>query len=224
MTRCRLYLITPPRLDDLDGFADTLEHALAAGDVAAVQVRIKGPIDPDTGASPPDPEGLRAAAERLTPVIQAAGAAAIINDDPDLAAAVEADGVHVGREDASVRAARAALGPSRTVGATCHDSRHLAIEAGEAGADYVAFGAFFDTTTKNPATRADPEILTWWSELFTPPCVAIGGVTPERCAPLVHAGADFLAVSSAVWSHPRGAAAGVTAMLEAINAAGDAAG
>jgi thiamine-phosphate pyrophosphorylase len=203
MADCRLYLITPPRIDDLSGFARTLESALKAGDVAAVQIRIK--------------EGdAEAAARALTPVIQSAGAAAIINDDPELAARVKADGVHVGQKDASYASARATVGPRAIVGVTCHASRHLAMEAAEAGADYVAFGAFFPTATKAPYFKADVEILEWWSELFEVPCVAIGGITAENCAPLVKAGADFLAVSAGVFSHPNGAAAGVEAMNAAI--------
>lgn len=203
MPRCRLYLITPPRIDDLTAFSRTLKAALVAGDVAAVQLRIK--------------EGDAAAAARtLTPIIQAAGAAAIVNDDPALAAEVRADGVHIGQKDASYAAARAAVGPRSTVGVTCHASRHFAMEAAEAGADYVAFGAFFDTATKTPEFRASVDILEWWSEIFEIPCVAIGGITAANCAPLVQAGADFLAVSGGVWNHPEGAAAGVAAMNAAI--------
>jgi thiamine-phosphate pyrophosphorylase len=203
MPGTRLYLVTPSRIDDLDAFASTLENALAAGDVAAVQIRIK--------------EGdARAAARALTPMIQAAGAAAIVNDDPALAVEVGADGVHVGQSDAPYATARAAVGPRATVGVTCHDSRHLAMTAAEAGADYVAFGAFFDSATKPPEFRATPEIIEWWAEIFEVPCVAIGGITAANCAPLVRAGADFLAVSAGVWAHPQGAAAGVAGMNAAI--------
>lgn len=203
MSGCRLYLITPPRIDDLTAFSATLKAALAAGDVAAVQIRVKD------GDAP-------AAARALTPIIQAAGAAAIVNDDPALAAAVKADGVHVGQKDASYKAARAIVGSRAIVGVTCHDSRHLAMVAAEDGADYVAFGAFFPTATKTPEFTASVDILEWWSEIFEVPCVAIGGVTAENCAPLVKAGADFLAVSAGVWSHPEGPAAGVRALNEAI--------
>ena len=203
MPPCRLYLVTPPRIDDLGAFARSLGEALLAGDVAAVQIRIK--------------EGDAAAAARaLIPVIQAAGAAAIVNDDPDLAAAAGADGVHVGQGDAPYPAARAAVGPKGIVGVTCHASRHLAMTAADAGASYVAFGAFFDSATKPPEFHATTEILDWWSEIFEIPCVAIGGITASNCAPLVAAGADFLAVSAGVWSHPEGAAAGVAAMNAAI--------
>lgn len=211
MAACRLYLITPPRIDDLDVFAATLAQALAAGDVAAVQLRLKA----DDGGAP-DPVAVDATARRLFPEIQDAGAAAILNDDPEAAARLGADGVHTGQADAPYAAARAAVGPKATVGVTCHASRELAMRAADAGADYVAFGAFFATTTKSPKTTASLDLLEWWSEIFEVPCVAIGGITPDNCAPLVKAGADFLAVSAGVWAHPKGAAAGVAAMHDAI--------
>jgi len=198
--RCRLYLITPSRLDP-KAFADTLRAALGAGDVACLQLRLKDDSDDD----------IRRAAEILMPIAQARDVAFIINDRPDLAAELKADGVHIGQQDGSYAQARAAVGPSAIVGVTCHDSRHLAIEAAEAGADYVAFGAFFPTTTKEPKTRADIEIIRWWSEMMVVPQVAIGGITIENAKPLVEAGADFLAVSAGVWSHPQGPAAAVKA-------------
>lgn len=156
----------------------------------------------------PDGEILKAG-ETLMPIVQQAGAAFIINDRPDLARTLGADGVHVGQEDASYAEARALLGPKAIVGVTCHDSRHLAMEAAEAGADYVAFGAFFPTATKDAKTRAEPELLTWWQEMMTVPCVAIGGITTENAPVLVEAGADFLAVASGVWDHPDGPAEAV---------------
>lgn len=151
----------------------------------------------------PDAEILRAG-ELLMPIVQAANAAFIVNDRADLAKRLGADGVHIGQEDTPYAEARALMGPKGIVGVTCHDSRHLAMEAAEAGADYVAFGAFFETTTKQAKTKADPAILTWWQEMMTAPCVAIGGITPENGRVLVEAGADFLAVSSGVWDHPDG--------------------
>ena len=201
MSDCRLYLITPPKIEDPPAFAATLAAALEAGDVAALQLRLKGISD----------VAVLRAAEILRPIAQDRGVAFIMNDRPDLALRAGCDGVHVGQEDAPYDEARAALGPERIVGVTCHDSRHLAIEAAERGADYIAFGAFYPTTTKEPKTRADPEILRWWSEMMTTPCVAIGGITVENAAPLVEAGADFLAVSSGVWDYPAGPAAAVRA-------------
>ncbi len=198
---CRLYLITPPALPNLDGFARTLEAALAAGDVAALQIRLKGLPDKD----------IAAVVARLAPLCAARDVALILNDDPHLARELGCDGVHVGQQDASVAEARRIMGRDAMVGATCHDSRHLAMEAAEAGADYVAFGAFFPTQTKDAPTTADPEILSIWQEVMEIPCVAIGGITVENCRPLVAAGADFLAVSAGVWAHPQGPAAAVKA-------------
>ncbi len=205
---CRLYLITPPRLPDPAAFAKRLEAALTGGDVAALQIRLK---------DVPDAE-IEAAVRALAPIAQARDVAVILNDRPDLAARLGCDGVHVGQEDAPYAEARRAMGKDRIVGVTCHDSRHLAMEAAEAGADYVAFGAFFPTTTKEASTQADPEILSIWQETMTVPCVAIGGITVENCRPLAAAGADFLAVSAGVWSHPEGPAAAVAAFNTEIAA------
>lgn len=195
--KTQLYLITPPRIDT--GFAAVLAEALDAGAVAALQIRLKDHAREDIVRTAP--ELVRAAQSR--------GVAAIMNDDPELAAELGCDGVHIGQQDGSVKAARAIMGRDRTVGVTCHDSRHLAMIAGEAGADYVAFGAFYPTGTKDAPTRAEPEILTWWSELFELPCVAIGGITAGNARPLVEAGADFIAVCGGVWAHPEGPAAAV---------------
>ncbi|HXC56020.1 MAG TPA: thiamine phosphate synthase [Rhizomicrobium sp.] len=198
--RCRLYLITPPKLE-AKAFAETLRRALGAGDVASLQLRLK-----DVGD-----DAIRRAVEILMPIAQRADVAFILNDRPDLAHEMRCDGVHVGQEDASVAEARQILGKNAIVGATCHDSRHLAIEAAEAGADYVAFGAFFPTATKDGATPADIETLRWWSEMMVVPVVAIGGITAGNARPLIEAGADFLAVSSGVWDHAEGPAAAVMA-------------
>jgi thiamine-phosphate pyrophosphorylase len=205
---CRLYLITPPAIE-LATFPDLLAVALDAGDVAALQLRLK-PADDDT---------IRRAAEVLIPIAQARGVAVLMNDSPALAVATGCDGVHVGQSDAGAAAARKIIGPDRQLGVTCHGSRDLAIEAAEAGADYVAFGAFFPTGTKDVQHHADIAVLEWWAEMMELPCVAIGGITAANCAPLVRAGADFLAVVSAVWGHAEGPAAGVRAMSAAIAAA-----
>jgi len=205
---CRLYLVTPPAFDPVR-FRDALTQALDAGDVACLQLRLK-----DVG----DDE-IKRACEILLPVAQRHGVAFLLNDRPDLAAEAGCDGVHVGQQDAPYDEARRLLGADRIVGVTCHDSRHLAMEAAEAGADYVAFGAFYPTTTKPSHYRPDPELLTWWGEIMTVPSVAIGGITPENCAPLVAAGADFLAVVTAVWNHPDGPGAAVSAFNRAIAAA-----
>ena len=203
---CRLYLVTPVTADA--AFADTLARALDAGDVAAVQLRLKDAED----------DRWRRAIDALRPVAQSRGVAFLLNDRADLAAQTGCDGAHVGQTDMAAAEARKKL-PGLTLGVTCHASRDLAMQAGEDGADYVAFGAFFPTATKEAPTRADPEILRWWSDLMQLPCVAIGGITAENCAPLVQAGASFLAVVGAVWAHPEGPAAGVRAMNAAIAAA-----
>lgn len=203
--RCRLYLITPPAFDPL-AFRDTLARTLDAGDIAALQLRLKGADD----------DAIRRAADLLLPVAQARGVAVIMNDRADLAVETGCDGAHVGRSDGDLREARRLLGPDRTLGATCHDSRHLAMEAAEAGAEYVAFGAFFPTDTKETTHRPDPEILTIWSETTEIPCVAIGGITAGNCGVLVRAGADFLAVIGGVWNHLDGPEAGVRAINAAI--------
>ena len=208
MTDCRLYLVTPPALDPA-AFADTLAAALDAGDVGAVQLRLKDVSD-DT---------ILRAASILMEVSARRDVAFIVNDRPDLAVRAGADGAHVGAEDGTAADARRILGETAQLGVSCYDSRDLAMHAGEAGADYVAFGAFFPSPTKDTAVRADPELLTWWSELMELPVVAIGGINASNCAPLVRAGADFLAVISAVWDHPQGAATGVRAMNAAISAA-----
>ena len=167
----------------------------------------------------PDAEILRAG-EILMPIVQLANAAFIVNDRADLAKRLGADGVHIGQEDTPYTQARALMGPKGIVGVTCHDSRHLAMEAAEAGADYVAFGAFFETTTKQAKTKADPSILTWWQEMMTAPCVAIGGITPDNARGLAEAGADFLAVSSGVWDHPEGPAVAVKRLNDIFESLG----
>lgn len=205
---CRLYLVTPPALEPA-AFAPILAEALDAGDVACVQLRLKDCPEDD----------IRRACDVLRPVAQEREVAFILNDHPRLARETGCDGVHVGQTDTPYRDARKIMGNDAIVGVTCHDSRHLAMIAGEEGADYVAFGAFFPTATKTAEYKAEPDLLSWWSELMEVPCVAIGGITAENCAPLVTAGADFLAVVNAVWGHPQGPGAGVRALNAAVEAA-----
>lgn len=202
---CRLYLITPQRLEPR-GFADTLAAALDAGDVACVQLRLKEASD----------DAIRRACAVLMPVAQSRDVAFLLNDRPDLAAEMGCDGVHIGQDDPRYKDARAAVGPDAIVGVTCHDSRHLAIEAADKGADYVAFGAFFPTSTKETKSRAELELLRWWTSTTTVPCVAIGGITVDNCVPLVEARADFLAVMAGVWEHPDGPTAAVRVFNERI--------
>jgi thiamine-phosphate pyrophosphorylase len=185
---CQLYLISPPQIDL--GFVDRLKRAMDAGPVTAFQLRLKGIDD----------HAIAHLAEPLQRACADADVTFIINDSMGLAKRLGADGVHLGQDDGDPREARALLGPKAQIGITCHDSRHLAMEAGEAGVDYVAFGSFYPTTTKEVRHHPDPSILGWWTTLFELPCVAIGGITPDNARPLVEAGADFLAVSGAVWN------------------------
>ncbi len=209
----QLYLISPPEVGG--GFPERLERALAAGPVAAFQFRVKGLGEHDAARL----------AGPLQEICAAHDCAFIVNDSVSLARRLKADGVHLGQSDGDVREAREALGREAQIGVTCHASRHLAMEAGEAGADYVAFGAFFPSSTKPSEHRPEHEILAWWQHLFELPCVAIGGITPANCAPLVAAGADFLAISQAVWGGDDALdeAAAVQAFHRAITGAGGAA-
>lgn len=201
---CQLYLISPASIDET--FVDQLAAALDGGPVAAFQLRLKGQSEDEIA--------------RLAGPLQALCAkrevAFIVNDSIALAKRLGADGVHLGQDDGDPAEARRILGPSVQIGVTCHASRHLAMEAGEAGADYVAFGAFFPTTTKETEHRPEPGILSWWSTVFELPCVAIGGITADNAGPLVEAGADFLAVSGAVWNHPQGPGAGVASFKKVL--------
>jgi len=192
---CSLYLISPQEVGG--SFPNRLKAALEPGLARAFQLRVKAVPEHD----------LARLAEPLQRICADADVAFIVNDSVALAKRIGADGVHLGQSDGDIREARALLGPSAQIGKTCHDSRHLAMEAGEAGADYVAFGAFYPTTTKPSNYRPDPSILTWWSALFEIPCVAIGGITPDNAKPLVDAGADFLAVCQSVWGKDDPAAA-----------------
>ena len=191
----KLYLISP---QDVGGaFPGRLKAALEPGVANAFQLRVKDL----------DEHELARLAEPLQRICADADVAFIVNDSMALAKRLGADGVHLGQSDGDVREARALLGPQAQIGRTCHDSRHLAMQAGEDGADYVAFGAFYPTTTKPSNYRPEPEILSWWATLFEIPCVAIGGITPDNAKPLVDAGADFIAVCQAVWGKDDPAAA-----------------
>ncbi|MBO6560406.1 MAG: thiamine phosphate synthase [Nisaea sp.] len=200
---CELYLITPPKID-LDAFAEDLAAALDAGPVACLQLRLKDVSDDE----------IKRAAETLLPVCHARGVPLLMNDRPDLALLAGCDGAHVGQNDTPYVAARRVLGDEAMIGVTCHNSIHLAMEAAEAGADYVAFGAFYPTETKEILHHAEIETLEAWASFSTVPCVAIGGINLENAKPLIEAGADFLAVITAVWKHPGGPAAGVKAFNE----------
>ncbi|MCQ8184759.1 thiamine phosphate synthase [Parvularcula maris] len=212
MSQGLLYLITPPAVHDLDAFTEQLAAVLGEGagtnaEAACLQLRLKGASDDEV---------LRAA-EALMPVCERMGTGFLVNDRADLAKLAGADGVHLGQSDGTVAEARKLLGEGKDIGVTCHGSIHLAMEAGEAGADYVAFGAFFPTSTKESLHHAEPDVLTRWQAMATVPQVAIGGITPATARGLVEAGADFVAISSAIWNAEGGPAAGMRAFVEALS-------
>lgn len=193
-TDCQIYLITPPLIPDLASFAKSLEAALSAAPVACLQIRLKDAED----------STVIQAAEIIRPLCQKYETALIINDKPDLARTCDADGAHIGQDDMDYFSSRMLLGEDAIIGVTCHNSKELAFQAAHAGANYVAFGAFFETSTKEPKAHAELEILEWWNSTVEIPCVAIGGINPSNAESVIAAGADFIAVSSGVWDHPEG--------------------
>lgn len=197
---CQIYLITPPTIEDLGEFCKTLDTALAAAPVACLQLRLKDAED----------SAIVQVGEAIKPICHAHGTLLLVNDRPDLAHRIGADGAHIGQDDMDYFSSRELLGGDAIIGVTCHDSKQLAFEAAQAGADYVAFGAVFETKTKTPKTRVELEIFTWWSEAIEIPCVAIGGITTDNAAQVITAGADFIAVSSGVWQHPDGPASALS--------------
>ncbi|PHQ68790.1 MAG: thiamine phosphate synthase [Sneathiella sp.] len=204
--RPRLYLLSPATIN-LDEFEGAFTKALDAGDVACFQLRLKDrPI-----------EEIREATKRLMPIAAAHDVAFILNDDPEAASDLGCDGVHVGQDDTPYADARRIMGPDAIVGVTCKASKHLAMDAADKGADYVAFGAFFPSPTKDATTKADPSILKWWSDIAVVPCVAIGGITADNALGLLESGADFLCVASGVWDYEGGAGAGVAAFNRVID-------
>jgi thiamine-phosphate pyrophosphorylase len=210
--RPRLYLITPPQIDDIAAFVDQFRAAIQGGDIASLQIRLKQ-------GDEIDPHATREVARAVKRICVAEHIAVLVNDSPQLARALEVDGVHLGQSDMDIEDARDLLGPDMIIGATCKNSRHQAMIAGEAGADYVAFGAFHPTQTKAETSLAEPDILTWCQMFLTLPCVAIGGITVDNAGPLVAAGADFLAVSNGVWNHQDGPAAAVAMLNRVIDEA-----
>ena len=197
---CQIYLITPPKISDIEAFCQILEKTLAAAPVACLQIRLKDLED----------SALVQAGKTIARTCHAANVEVIMNDRPDLAVKIGADGAHIGQEDMDYFSSRELLGGDAILGVTCHNSKELAFAAASAGADYVAFGAFFDTPTKTAKAKADLEILEWWQEAVEIPCVAIGGTTVENAQSVIQAGAYFIAISSGVWDHPDGPAKAVS--------------
>jgi thiamine-phosphate pyrophosphorylase len=206
MADCRLYLISPPSID-LSLFIEQFKEAIKGGDIASFQLRLKDM----------DEESIIQASEALMPICHENDIAFILNDNPELAKSIGADGVHLGQNDMPLKEARSLLGDNMIIGVTCHSSKHNAMTAGEASADYVAFGAFFPTTTKEVGELADQSILKWWNELFEVPCVAIGGITVDNAPELITKGSDFIAVSSGIWNHPNGSRIAVQKFNDLLN-------
>lgn len=210
MSECALYLISPPAFE-LKSFLAKVREAFETGGVKAFQLRLK-----EAG----DQEILDAARE-IAPLCRKHDIAFILNDRADLAIKCDADGIHLGQEDMGVKEARTILGPNRVIGVSCHASKDMGLRAGEEGADYVAFGAFYPTKSK-PQEKIEqwgvptPDIIEWWSTYTTLPCVAIGGMKPDNCKPLVKAGADFIAAITYVWEHPKGTATAVKEFSKAL--------
>ncbi|WP_371398354.1 thiamine phosphate synthase [Fretibacter rubidus] len=213
---CQIYLITPPSIPDMDVFLKHLEAAITAAPVACLQIRLKTP-----NGDVMDSSDVVQAARAIVPLCHSHGVDVIINDDPTIVDDCGADGVHIGQNDMDYFSARELLGGDAIIGVTCHNSKELAFKAAQAGADYVAFGAFFDTPTKTPKARAELEILEWWQEAVEIPCVAIGGITVANAASVIAAGADFIAVSSGIWAHPDGPASAVSALSALCHSAQD---
>ncbi|NQV45377.1 MAG: thiamine phosphate synthase [Rhodospirillales bacterium] len=205
-SECRLYLITPPRIE-LRLFHGQLSEALNAGDVACIQLRLKDVSD----------DVIMGAADTLLPLAQELDIPFLVNDRPDLAVRVGADGVHIGQDDASYEEARALLGDDGIIGISCHGSRHLAMVGAEKGADYVTFGSFFPSNSKSGEPCTDIDLVRWWRDISVVQCAAVGGITPENCTPIISAGVDFLAVSEGIWDYPDGPGAAVQAFCSAID-------
>ena len=228
MSDCLLYLISPPHIATPEAFAQELRAACEASDgiIGAFQLRLKAPANDNDRLTEPASEDdiIKRVCDIVLPICQEHDITFILNDNPSLAKILGADGVHLGQEDGTIADARALLGEEAIIGVSCHASRHLAMEAGEDGADYVAFGAFHPTQSKSAKAlehwgTPEPDILQWWSEHVELPCVAIGGITPHNCAPLVSHGADFIAALSYVWQHPKGAATAISEFHTSIKEA-----
>jgi thiamine-phosphate pyrophosphorylase len=210
---CQLYLITPPVIKDMSEFCEQLSAALSAAPKrqtpACLQIRLK-----DINGTPLEDSALIQAASDILPICRQYGVSVLMNDRPDLAAHCGLDGAHIGQDDMDYFSSRELLGGDAIIGVTCHNSRELAFQAAQAGADYVAFGAFFETQTKSPKSRAELEILQWWHQAVEIPSVAIGGINVSNARQVIAAGADFIAVSSGVWTHPKGPAEAIKALSQ----------
>jgi len=193
----RIYLITPRDID-LATFPDQLEQALAGGDVASLLIAPAGVSEMT----------LQRIAEVLTPIAQKAGVAAVVRDDMRAGSRAKADGIHIETGIADIRTAVSAFQPQRFVGAGHVLTRHDAMEAAEAGADYVFFG-LIDRPEEPETSPKSLDFADWWVPLFEPPCVVLAGSTLASIDEVARTGADFVALRDAIWLDPRGPRAAV---------------
>ena len=185
----KIYLITPPKIDEKLFFA-SLENVLSTKIVSCLQIRLKNVED----------KNIIEICKIVRPICDNYKIPLIINDRLDLVKKCDADGVHLGQDDGSIKDARKYLGSNFIIGASCYNSKHIAMKAAENGADYVAFGAFFESKTKIPKVQVKTNIIEDWNFISNIPCVAIGGITPTNCKDLIKAGADHLAVIGSIWN------------------------
>jgi len=189
----QIYLISPPEIE-LAKFAQSLELSLKTGLIPAFQLRLKNYETPQ----------LKKISQELKKICDDHNCLFILNDYFDIAMEIGASGVHVGADDEKIAKIRLKAPENFLIGASCYDSRHLAMEAGEQGANYISFGAFFESPTKISRGKPTLEILEWANEMLNLSIVAIGGINADNCQKLVKSGADFLAVISYIWQHPSG--------------------
>ncbi len=189
----QIYLISPPQIE-LKDFSLNLDKALKTGLVPVFQLRLKNY----------SPLEIKNFSQEIKKICDNNNCLFLLNDFYEVALEIGASGVHVGIDDKKISQIRQNSPKNFVIGASCYDSKHLAMEACEQGADYISFGAFFETKTKISRGKPTFEILNWASEILNFPIVAIGGINDKNCGELVKNGADFLAVISYVWQHPQG--------------------
>jgi thiamine-phosphate pyrophosphorylase len=202
----QIYLISPPKIELLN-FSKRLEKALKTNLVPVFQLRLKEYSNFE----------LTQIAKEIKKICDNNNCLFLLNDSLEIALNVGANGVHLGVEDGSILSARKNSPENFLIGASCYDSRHLAMKAGEQGADYLSFGAFFESKTKKSRGNPGLEILEWSNEILNLPTVAIGGITTDNCAPLVKSGVDFLSVISYVWNYPEGEKAALMKLSKVCN-------
>lgn len=189
----KIYLISPPNFVEKE-FFDNLKNALKTGLVSAFQLRVKNYSNKEV-------ENL---ARQVKKVCLDYNCPFLLNDYLDIALNLNLEGVHLGCEDENIALARKSSHKNFIIGASCYDSKHLAFEACEQGANYISFGTFFPSITKNSKGKPEKEIISWANEILDLPTVAIGGINDSNCSSLIKEGVDFLAIISYVWNHQKG--------------------